>query len=241
MRARPTRPAARATGRVASTRASASLPAWGSSSASCRPVCIVSIRAEGGPRRRRGPGARPERPHVLAGLQEALHRQHRAGDPGIPAPGGKGDMYVFDVGADNKSTNGKLFTNFMIDGVKCGPDGVRCDVDGNLWCSSNAGRNVGYSGVTVWTPAGSSSAASGCPRFAATSASADPSATVCSWRRASRSTPSTSRRRARHRDRTSSLLGRDERHEGSTATSSSAKPVRRLYSSDSRPSSARVM
>jgi gluconolactonase len=61
-------------------------------------------------------------------------------------------MYVFDVGADNKLANGKLFTNFMVDGVKCGPDGVRADVDGNLWCSSNAGRNVGYSGVTVWTP-----------------------------------------------------------------------------------------
>ena len=36
----------------------------------------------------------------------------------------------------------------------CGPDGVRCDVDGNVWVSSNAGRNVGYSGVTVWNPAG---------------------------------------------------------------------------------------
>ena len=42
----------------------------------------------------------------------------------------------------------------MVDGVKCGPDGVRCDVDGNVWCSSNAGRAVGYSGVTVWTPEG---------------------------------------------------------------------------------------
>ena len=31
---------------------------------------------------------------------------------------------------------------------------MRCDVDGNLWCSSNAGRNVGYSGVTVWNPDG---------------------------------------------------------------------------------------
>ena len=30
-----------------------------------------------GPRRRRGPGARSERPRVLAGLQEALRRQHR--------------------------------------------------------------------------------------------------------------------------------------------------------------------
>ena len=60
----------------------------------------------------------------------------------------------FDVGTDNKLSNRKLFSDFMIDGVKCGPDGVRCDVYGNLWVSSNAGRAVGYSGVTVWTPGG---------------------------------------------------------------------------------------
>jgi hypothetical protein len=29
---------------------------------------------------------------------------------------------------------------------------TRCDVDGNLWCSRNAGRAVGYNGVTVWNP-----------------------------------------------------------------------------------------
>ena len=63
-------------------------------------------------------------------------------------------MYVFDVGADNRLTNRKLFSDIMVDGVKCGPDGVRGDVHGNLWCSSNAGRGVGYSGVTVWTPEG---------------------------------------------------------------------------------------
>ena len=74
--------------------------------------------------------------------------------PGDTGPGGKGDMHVFDVGPDNKVSNQKLFTDFMVDGVKCGPDGARCDVDGNLWCSSNAGRAVGYNGVTVWTPAG---------------------------------------------------------------------------------------
>ena len=74
--------------------------------------------------------------------------------PGDTGPGGKGDMHVFDVGPDNKLSNQKLFTDFMVDGVKCGPDGARCDVDGNLWCSSNAGRTVGYSGVTVWTPEG---------------------------------------------------------------------------------------
>jgi len=74
--------------------------------------------------------------------------------PGDTGPGGKGDMFVFDVGADNKLTNQKRFSDFTIDGVKCGPDGVRCDVNGNVWASSNAGRHVGYSGVTVWTPDG---------------------------------------------------------------------------------------
>jgi gluconolactonase len=74
--------------------------------------------------------------------------------PGDTGAGGKGEVYVFDVGADNKLTNRKLFSDFMIDGVKCSPDGLRCDVDGNLWASSNAGRALGYSGVTVWSPAG---------------------------------------------------------------------------------------
>jgi gluconolactonase len=74
--------------------------------------------------------------------------------PGDTGPGGKGDMWVFDIGSDNKATNGKLFSDFMIDGIKCGPDGVRTDVFGNVWCSSNAGRALGYSGVTCWSPEG---------------------------------------------------------------------------------------
>jgi gluconolactonase len=74
--------------------------------------------------------------------------------PGDTGPGGKGEVYSFDVGPDNKVSNRKLFSDFMIDSVKCGPDGLRCDVFGNVWVSSNAGRSVGYSGVTVWNPEG---------------------------------------------------------------------------------------
>jgi gluconolactonase len=74
--------------------------------------------------------------------------------PGDTGPGGTGNMFVFDVGANNRLSNGRVFADFMIDGVKCSPDGVRCDVDGNVWCSSNAGRAVGFNGVTVWTPQG---------------------------------------------------------------------------------------
>ena len=61
---------------------------------------------------------------------------------------------MFDVGADNKLSNLKRFSDCMVDGVKCGPDGLRCDVNGNVWASSNAGRAVGYSGATVWSPDG---------------------------------------------------------------------------------------
>ena len=74
--------------------------------------------------------------------------------PGDTGPGGKGDVYAFDVGADNKLSNRKLFSDFMVNGINCGPDGIRCDVFGNVWASSNAGRHVGYNGVTVWTPDG---------------------------------------------------------------------------------------
>lgn len=74
--------------------------------------------------------------------------------PGDTGPGGKGEMYVFDVDGGKQAVNKRLVTDFVVDGVKCIPDGVRCDVYGNLWCSSKAGRAIGYSGVTVWTSEG---------------------------------------------------------------------------------------
>jgi gluconolactonase len=74
--------------------------------------------------------------------------------PGDAGAGGNGEVYAFTISADNKASNRKVFSDCMIDGVKCGPDGVRCDVDGNVWVASNAGRALGYSGVTVWSPQG---------------------------------------------------------------------------------------
>jgi gluconolactonase len=66
----------------------------------------------------------------------------------------RGGIVVSNVGADNKISAPVVFSNFTVDGVRCGPDGMRADVDGNLWCGSNAGNNVGYSGVTVHSPEG---------------------------------------------------------------------------------------
>jgi gluconolactonase len=74
--------------------------------------------------------------------------------PGDTHDGGKGDIHVFDVTSDNRLTGHRLFTDCLVDGVRCGPDGLRCDVQGNVWASSNAGRAVGYNGVTVWNPQG---------------------------------------------------------------------------------------
>lgn len=65
-----------------------------------------------------------------------------------------GTIHAFDVSADNKLSNHKELLNMMVDGIQCRTDGVRVDVSGNLWCSANAGRNLGYSGVTVWSPQG---------------------------------------------------------------------------------------
>ncbi len=71
--------------------------------------------------------------------------------PGDAGPGGKRVIYAFDV-QGTKVGNMRLFTDMMLDGVKCGPDGIRADVAGNLWCSSNA--PLGYAGVLVFNPGG---------------------------------------------------------------------------------------
>ena len=69
---------------------------------------------------------------------------------------------------------------------------ARPDVDGNVWMSSNAGRNVGYSGVTVWTPEGKLIGRIRLPKVCGILCFAGQSGTACSWRPASRSMPSMS-------------------------------------------------
>lgn len=51
-----------------------------------------------------------------------------------------------------KIANLHTFTDCMVDGVKCGPDGHRVDAYGNVW--SGATAPLGYCGVTVWNPQG---------------------------------------------------------------------------------------
>ena len=60
-------------------------------------------------------------------------------------------IYAFDVQGQTV-TNKRLYTDCMVDGVYCHPDGMRADRAGNIWASSNA--PLGYSGSTCWSPAG---------------------------------------------------------------------------------------
>jgi gluconolactonase len=71
--------------------------------------------------------------------------------PGDTGPGGKREIYAFDV-QEQKLANMRLFSDMMFDGIKCGPDGMRADVAGNLWCGSNA--PLGYAGLVVLDPKG---------------------------------------------------------------------------------------
>jgi gluconolactonase len=65
-----------------------------------------------------------------------------------------GNLVVGDVSANGRVGDLRPFADLTVDGVACRTDGVRVDVQGNLWCSSNAGTAVGYNGVTVWNSAG---------------------------------------------------------------------------------------
>lgn len=68
---------------------------------------------------------------------------------------GPRDVKVFDVAEDGTLSNDRLFTDMMVDGIKCGPDGLRVDVHGNVWCAAASGSAaLGYSGVLVFNPGG---------------------------------------------------------------------------------------
>ncbi len=64
---------------------------------------------------------------------------------------GKGNIYASDIDGA-KVSNTRVVTDCNVDGVHCGPDGMRVDAAGNIWAGSTS--ILGYSGVTVWSPQG---------------------------------------------------------------------------------------
>ena len=101
----------------------------------------------------------------------------------------RGGVVAGDVTTAGTVTGVAAVGNFEVDGIRCAPDGIRTDVYGNLWCSSNAGNNVGYSGVTVHSPEGKLLGRIRLPEVCANLRSAVRSATACSWPPVNRSTP----------------------------------------------------
>jgi gluconolactonase len=71
--------------------------------------------------------------------------------PGDTGPGGNRNIYAFDINGTQLSGK-RVLTDMKVDGVQCGPDGMRADALGNLWCGSNA--PLGYAGVLVFSPDG---------------------------------------------------------------------------------------
>ncbi len=64
------------------------------------------------------------------------------------------DIQVFDVVDGKTIRNKKQFTNMTMPGKGPGlADGIRADVDGNIWAGAGRG-GPGYDGVHVFTPAG---------------------------------------------------------------------------------------
>jgi gluconolactonase len=71
-------------------------------------------------------------------------------DTGGPAPRG---IQVFDVTDERRLRGGRRFATMELNGKSGGSDGIRCDVDGNLW-SAAGWAGEGFDGVHVFAPDG---------------------------------------------------------------------------------------
>ncbi|HVR71998.1 MAG TPA: SMP-30/gluconolactonase/LRE family protein [Vicinamibacteria bacterium] len=71
-------------------------------------------------------------------------------DTGGPSPRG---IQVYDVASERKLGGSRRFVSMEMDGRSGGADGIRADVDGNIWASAGWVGD-GYDGVHVFTPGG---------------------------------------------------------------------------------------
>jgi gluconolactonase len=71
-------------------------------------------------------------------------------DTGAPPPG---PIQVFDVVDSRRLAGGRRFSSMELDGKRGGSDGIRCDVDGNVWASAGWAGD-GFDGVHVFAPDG---------------------------------------------------------------------------------------
>ena len=108
--------------------------------------------------------------------------------------GGPSHIRVFDCDIEaGKLTNGKVFADGFAPDIT---SGMRCDVDGNVWCSKGW-ADPKEDGVRCYSSSGDLLARSICRRPAPICALADRSGTDCSSAAAHRSRRFTSARRVR--------------------------------------------
>ena len=105
-------------------------------------VYRIDASGEASRGRRRHPG--PERPLLLARRAACSTSSSSRGQP-------HRKILAYDVSADGRTISGK---RVLIDAGPGGtPDGMRCDVDGNLWCGWGMG-SAELDGVLVFAPDG---------------------------------------------------------------------------------------
>jgi len=78
------------------------------------------------------------------------YKQLYLADTGGPAPKG---ILVYDVVDGRKLQNRRRFCSMEFNGRMGGSDGIRADVDGNIWSAAGWG-GAGYDGVHVFAPDG---------------------------------------------------------------------------------------
>ena len=71
-------------------------------------------------------------------------------DSGGPSEQG---IHVYDVVEQNRLVRGRVFASMVLGKMSGGSDGVRADVDGNIWSSAGWGGD-GYDGVHIFAPDG---------------------------------------------------------------------------------------
>lgn len=63
------------------------------------------------------------------------------------------DIQVFDIDGERTLRNKHQFVNMTLNGTPCIADGIRADVDGNIWAGTGRG-DTQFDGVNVFTPEG---------------------------------------------------------------------------------------
>ncbi len=66
---------------------------------------------------------------------------------------GPGDIKVWDLVDENTLENGTVFSDMVFDDIHPGPDGLRADIDGNIWSSGGWVGSPG-NGVHIFAPNG---------------------------------------------------------------------------------------